>query len=105
MNRNLKARPPDPRAGFDPSHHVSHQRLGGLARCPELKALMENDRTPVMQRNVVIALANTGTEEAMNILRPYKGIDTANLGEYIAWAIDRVAKRTEEHDKPDAGDA
>jgi len=41
----------------------------------------------------------------MDILRHYKDIDTGNLGEYIAWAIDRVAKRTEKHNKPDAGDA
>ena len=104
VNRNLKAREPDPRAGFDPSHHASHQTLGGLARCPELKALMENDRTPVMQRNAVIALANIGAEEAMDILRHYKAIDTGKLGEYIAWAIDRVAERTAKHNKPDAGD-
>ncbi len=104
VNRNLKPRVPDPRAGFDPSRHASHRTLGGLARCPELKGLMENDRMPVMKRNAVIALANIGTEEAMDILRHYKDIDTGKLGQYIAWAIGRAAKRTERHNKPDAGD-
>ena len=93
LNRNLEAREPDPRAGFDPSNHASHRTLGGLARRPELKGLLENDRTPVMQRNAVIALANIGTGEALDILRHDKDIDTGKLGEYIAWAIDRVAKR------------
>ena len=101
MNRNLKSRDPDPRAGFDPSHHASHQTLGGLTRCPDLKGLMENDRTPVMQRNAVIALANIGTGEAMDILRHYRDIDmdtdtdtdTKKLGEYFAWAIDRATEK------------
>lgn len=105
MNRDLEARVPDPRAGFDPSHHASHRTMGGLARCPDLKELMENDRMPVMQRNAVIALANVGTGEAMDILRHYRDIDTGQLGEYIEWAIDRIAKRTRRRNKPDAGDA
>ena len=105
VNRKLKPRVPDPRAGFDPSHHASHRTLGGLTRCPELNGLMENGRMPVMQRNAIVALANIGTEEAMDILRHYKDIDPGKLGEYIAWAIDRVAKRTKGHSKPDAGHA
>jgi epoxyqueuosine reductase len=104
-NQSLKAREPDPRAGFDPAHHASHQTLGGLTRCPELKGLLENDRIPVMQRNAVIALANIGTKQAMNILLRYRDIATGNLGEYIAWAIDRAARRAETHDDPEAGDA
>ena len=91
MNRNLKSRVPDPRAGFDPSHHASHRTLGGLTRCPDLKDLMENDRAPVMKRNAVIALANIGTVEAMDVLRQYRDIEAGEIGEYIAWAIDRVA--------------
>ncbi|NQV33013.1 MAG: epoxyqueuosine reductase [Phycisphaeraceae bacterium] len=102
-NRQLKAREPDPRAGFDPAHHASHQTLGGLARCPELKGLLENDCTPVMQRNAVIALANIGTAQARDILLGYRDIATGDLGESIAWAIDRVAVRLEAHDKPDSG--
>jgi len=105
MNRDLQPRVPDPRAGFDPSHHASHQTLGGLTRCPDLKGLLENERTPVMQRNAIIALANVGTAEAMEILRRYKGIDTGELGEYMAWAIDRVTKRMGRHNKPDVDDA
>ena len=98
VNRNLKPRVQDPRAGFDPSRHVSHRTLGGLTRCPDLEGLMENDRPPVMKRNAVIALANIGTGEAMDILRRYKDIDTGKLGEYIAWALDRAAERTENRD-------
>lgn len=94
-NRHLKAREPDSRAGFDPVHHASHQTLGGLTRCPELKGLLENVRTPVMQRNAVIALANIGTEQAMDILMGYRGSATGELGEYVARAIDRVAMRME----------
>jgi len=88
MNRDLEPRVPDPRAGFDPAHHASHRTLGGLPRCPDLKGLIEDGRTPVMQRNAVIALANIGTGEAMHILRHYKEIGTGKLDEYIAWAID-----------------
>jgi epoxyqueuosine reductase QueG len=58
-----------------------------------------------MIRNAVIALANIGTREAMDVLQHYKDIDTGQLGEYIAWAIDRIAKRTGRHNKPDAGNA
>ena len=50
MNRDLKPRVPDPRAGFD----TSHPRLRGLARRPDLKRLMANDGNPVMKRNAVI---------------------------------------------------
>jgi epoxyqueuosine reductase len=89
-NQDLKPRAPDPRAGFDPSRHASHRTLEGLTRCPELEELMENDREPLMQRNAVIALANIGTEEAMDTLRRYKEIDTGRLREYIAWAIDKI---------------
>jgi len=102
MNRDLEPRAPDPRAGFDPSHHSSHRTLGGLTRRPDLERLMENDRAPLMQRNAVIALANIGSEEAMDTLGRHKDTDTGQLGEYIAWAIDRIAKRTGRHDKPDA---
>ncbi len=105
VNRSLKSRVPDPRAGFDPSHHASHRMLGGLTRCPALKELMEHDGTAVMKRNAVIALANIGTAEAMEILRRHKDIDTGELGEYIAWAIGRVTKRMGKPDTPAAGDA
>lgn len=67
-NRGLRPREPDPRAGFDPIHHASHRTLGGLARCPNLKELLEDSSKPVMQRNATIALANIGTEEALEIL-------------------------------------
>ena len=93
MNRSLKPRVPDPRAGFDPVHHASHQTLGGLTRCPDLKGLLENDRMPIMQRNAVIALANISTAEAMDMLRHCKDIDTEKLGPYVAWASDRIAQR------------
>jgi len=105
VNRDLTPRAPDPRARFDPAHHASHRTLGGLARCPDLKKQMEDDRSPMMRRNAVIALANIGTAEAMDILRRHKGTGTGKLDEYIAWAVDLVAKRTGRHDKPDAGDA
>lgn len=94
VNRKLKPRKPDPRAGFDPSHHASHRTLAGLARCPELKGLIDNDSMPVMQRNAIIALANIGTVEAMGILRHYKGVVAGNLSEYIVWAINRIEKNT-----------
>jgi len=105
MNRSLKSRVPDYRAGFDPAHHASHQTLGGLARCPDLESLLGDDRTPVMQRNAIIALANIGTTEAIDILRYYEDIDMGRLGEYIAWAIDRVAERAGRDRKPDASDS
>ena len=105
MNRDLKPRMLDPRAGFDPSHHTSHQTLGGLTRRPDLKRLMEEDRTLVMQRNAVIALANSGTEQAIEILRHHKDGHTGKLGEYLTWAMDRVTERMGRHNKPDAGDA
>jgi len=105
MNRSLKQRVPDPRAGFDPDHHASHRTLGGLTRCPPLKALLDNGRTPVMQRNAVTALANIGTAEAMDMLRHYQDIDAEKLGQYIAWAIDRIAQRTKRQNKPHAEDA
>ncbi|UCC99228.1 MAG: epoxyqueuosine reductase [Phycisphaerales bacterium] len=103
MNRDLKPRVPDPRAEFDPSHHASHRTLGGLARCPDLKRLMEDDRMLVMQRNAVIALANIGTEQAWHILRHYKDVDTGKLGEYLAWAIDQIAERIGIQNKLDSG--
>jgi hypothetical protein len=61
---------------------------------------MENAQTPVMKRNAVIALANIGTGEAMDILRHYKDIATGQLAEYIDWAIGRIAKQTGRHNKP-----
>ena len=94
VNRGLRSRLPDPRAGFDPSHHTSHKTLGGLTRCPDLKELIEGDTAPVMKRNAIIALANIGTPEALHVLRCYKDMEAGKLGEYIAWAIDRVEKRT-----------
>jgi epoxyqueuosine reductase len=100
MNQGLKPRMRDPRAGFDPSNHDSHRTLRGLARCPNLRELMENAQTPVMKRNAVIALANIGTGEAMDILRHYKDIATGQLAEYIDWAIGRIAKQTGRHNKP-----
>jgi len=101
VNRSLKLRLPDPRAGFDPAHHASHRMLGGLTRCPDLRELMENDTAPVMKRNAVIALANIGTAEVLEFLRHYKDIDMGKLGQYIAWALDRTSMPN----KPDAGDA
>jgi len=93
MNRSLKPRRPDPRAGFDPAHHASHRTLRGRARCPELKGLLENDRAPVMQRNAVIALANIGTAEAVDMLRRYEDVEAGKLGRYVEWAIDRIVQR------------
>ncbi len=101
VNRKLESRVPDPRAGFDPSHHASHQTLGGLTRSPDLKGLMENDSAHVMKRNAIIALGNIGASQAMDILRHYRDIDTGNLSEYIEWASERIAKRTERHNKLD----
>ena len=89
VNRELTPREPDHRAGFDPAHHASHRTLGGLTRCPDLKDLLANDRSPVMQRNAIIALANIGTEEAVEILLQHKDICTGKLSEYTAWALDR----------------
>ena len=93
VNKKLKAREADPRAGFDPAHHASHQTLGGLTRCPELKGLLENDDMPVMQRNAIIALANIGSEEALDLLRDYADMGKGNLAEYAAWAFKRIEKR------------
>jgi epoxyqueuosine reductase len=92
-NQNLKPRKPDPRAGFDPCHHASHQTLGGLTRSPDLKGLLEKNGTPVMQRNAVLALANIGTQEAMDILQSYRDTHPGNLDETISWAIDRIAEK------------
>lgn len=97
VNKTLKARVPDPRAGFDPCHHASHQTLGGLVRCPDLEALLENEHI-VMQRNAVIALGNARTEQAMDILRRYRDRHTGPLDTYIVWAMDRIAKRIGEQD-------
>ncbi len=94
MNRKLQPRQPDRRAVFDPGHHASHQTLGGLTRCPELEGLLENDHMPVMQRNAIVALANIGSAEAMDILQQYKNLDMGNLGKYISWAINKIEKRT-----------
>ena len=93
MNRGLSAREPDPRAGFDPCHHASHQTLGGLTRCPELKGLLEHKHAPVMKRNAVIALASIGSQEALDILRQYRDMHTGKFAEYIAWAIQRVEQK------------
>ena len=80
MNRDLDPRIPDPGAGFDPVHHTSHHLLGGLARCPDLKYVLENSHIPEMKRNAVIALANIGTAEAMDILRRYTDVVSDNPG-------------------------
>jgi len=93
MNRDLSVRAPDPRAGFDPAHHASHQTLGGLTRCPELRGLLENAHAPAMKRNAVIALANIGNPEALDILRQHRDTHTGILAEYTAWAIQRVEQR------------
>jgi hypothetical protein len=79
--------------------------LAGLTRNPDLESLIEQSDEFVMRRNATIALANIGTREAMDILQHYKDIDTGQLGEYIAWAIDRIERRTGKHNKPDTGDA
>jgi hypothetical protein len=57
---------------------------------------MENDRVPVMQRNAVIALANIGTGEAMDMLRHYEDRYTGKLGEYLAWALDQSREKGED---------
>lgn len=94
LNQGLEPRRADSRAGFDPSHHASHRTLGGLARCPDLKALLENERMPVMQRNAIIALANIGTDGAIDIIRRYEGTNTGRLGHYRAWALDQAKPKT-----------
>ena len=93
MNRELQPRMPDPRAGFDPDHHASHQTLGGLTRSPELKELLESTRALTMQRNAVIALANIGTERAKDILQQCPDVNAGHLGEYAEWAIDLIEER------------
>jgi epoxyqueuosine reductase len=93
-NRELEPRVPDPRAGFDPVHHTSHRTLAGLTRTPDLASLIAESDEIVMVRNAIIALANIGTPEAIEILRRNENLHTKSLGEYIAWAIDRIAKRT-----------
>ena len=103
MNRDLSPRKPDPRAGFDPAHHASHQTLGGLPRCPELRGLLEDAHAPVMKRNAIIALANIGNPEALDILRRHRDMHTGKLAEYIAWAIQRVEQQLGTGNKPDAG--
>ena len=103
VNRDLVARVPDPRAGFDPAHHGSHRTLGGLTRSPELNGLMENDSEHVMKRNAIIALGNIGTRQAMDVLQHYRDINTGNLSEYIEWAIARIAKRTDRPIRPEEG--
>ena len=103
MNRDLTPRVPDSRAGFDPSHHASHQTLGGQAKCPDLKCLIETGPAGVMTRNAVIALANIGTAEAMEILRHHQDMGTDDLGEYVPWAMDRIKKNMKKHDPPNAG--
>jgi len=105
MTRSLTPRDPDPRAGFDPAHHASHRTLGGLTRCPDLRDLLADDRSPAMQRNAVIALANIGTDEAVDILLQHKDICTGKLSEYIARALDRATTRTLRHSQSDADDA
>ena len=103
--RRLTPRVRDPRAGFDPAHHVSHRDLWGPARCPDLTSLLEDDRAGVMRRNAIIALANIGTEEAMAVLQRHKRTDSGGLAEYFAWAIDRVTKKMEQRNQADGGDA
>jgi epoxyqueuosine reductase len=93
LNRNLEPREPDPHAGFAPSH----PRWGGQIRRPGLEKLLEDDLTYVVKRNAVIALANIGTEEAMNTLRHYKDTDKGKLGEYVTWAIYRIEQKVNRH--------
>ena len=69
------------------------QLVHGQSRRPDLKRLLEDDLVHVVKRNAVIALANIGTEDAMEILQHYKDVDTGELSEYILWAIHRNAKR------------
>lgn len=97
-NRRLTPRARDARAGFDPFFHASHRTLGGLAACPDLEALLENEH-PVMQRNAVIALANVGTEQALDVLREYRRRHTGRLEAYIDWAVDRITQRMEEQNE------
>ena len=68
MNQSLIPREPDSRAGFDPSHHASHSLLGGLARCPDLVDLLQQEDVQEMRRNAGIALRNIGTGEALEVL-------------------------------------
>jgi epoxyqueuosine reductase len=102
MNRGLSARAPDPRAGFDPAHHASHQTLGGLTRCPDLKEVLESEHAAVMKRNAVIALANIGSQEALDILRQHRDIHAGKLAEYLAWAIQRIEQQPGTATRPDA---
>ena len=105
MNKNLRPRAPDPRAGFDPANHDSHRTLRGLDRCPDLNCLLRNESNPIMQRNAVIALSNIGTDAALDILRSYRDKAKPGMREYVAEAIVRMAERQERHNKPDPGDA
>jgi len=93
MNQDLSARAPDPRAGFDPAHHASHRTLGGLRRCPDLRGLLEHEHAQVMKRNAVIALANIGTPDALEVLCQHRDKHPGKLAEYISWAIQRVKQR------------
>jgi len=104
-NQDLEPRVRDPRAGFDPAHHSSHRDLDGLARCPDLTRLLEDDRADVIRRNAIIALANIGTEEALAVLQRHRRTDSGKFAEYFAWAIEWVTKSMEPRSQVDAGGA
>lgn len=103
MNRGLTPREPDPRAGFDPRHHASHRTLDGLTRCPDLGALVGGSNGPEMQRNAAIALANSGTPEALEVLRQASDMELGALRPIVTWALDCVAKRMPHSEPPDTG--
>jgi epoxyqueuosine reductase len=92
VNRKLKPRKPDPRAGFDPGTHSSHRTRVGLNRCPELKSILENDHLPELKRNAINALANIRTKEAIDILERHKDVFNGKLSSYIMEEIKRVDK-------------
>ena len=55
-----------------------------------------------MKRNAVIALANIGSQEALDILRQHRDIHMGKLAEYIAWAIKRVEQQVGPPNEPEA---
>ncbi len=93
-NRGLKPRNPDPRAGFDPTHHTSHQTLARQARTPDLENLIRHSDQYVMRRNALIALGNIGDTEASRLLRSIRGvISGTSLIEYYKSAIGLIEEK------------
>jgi epoxyqueuosine reductase QueG len=96
INRELEARIPDPRSGFDPLHHASHRTLGGLTRTPDLRDLIKHSGQFVMRRNAVIAIGNVGSGEGLRFLQSYsEGVCESPLKEYLESAIQRITLKAE----------